>query len=126
VNQAAKYYNRYKLFELLSRRLARHQEAHAESGLRVSMFGTYRERYKQAFNLDYTALIRTTHVFQRWLCSFVPGIGNPLTRLFQCGGKGDRLTSSFGTVTVGSNSSAGCLKDILLPCARLGFAFDPE
>jgi len=129
-NQAAKYYNRYKLFEpyfqddwRVTKKLT------LNLGLRVSMFGTYRERYKQAFNLDYTAFDpNNAPVFQPdGSGSFVPGIGNPLNGVVQCGGKGGPADlPGFGTVTVGSNSSAGCLKGHLFnPAPRIGFAFDP-
>src|SRR5437667_1023015 len=130
-NQAAKYYNRYKLFEpyfqddwRVTKKLT------LNLGLRISMFGTYRERYKQAFNLDYTAFDPNNEpVFQSdGSGSFVPGVGNPLNGVVQCGGKGGPADlPGFGTVTVGSNSNAGCLKGHLFnPAPRIGFAFDPR
>jgi hypothetical protein len=129
-NQAAKYYNRYKLFEpyfqddwRVTKKLT------LNLGLRVSMFGTYRERYQQAFNLDYTAFDPSNApVFKSdGSGSFEPGVGNPLNGVVQCGGKGGPADlPGFGTVTIGSNSNAGCLKGHLFnPAPRIGFAFDP-
>src|SRR5438552_3502236 len=129
-NQAAKYYNRYKLFEpyfqddwRVTKKLT------LNLGLRISMFGTYRERYKQAFNLDYTAFDPNNEpVFQSdGSGSFVPGVGNPLNGVVQCGGKGGPADlPGFGTVTVGSNSNAGCLKGHLFnPAPRIGFVVSP-
>ena len=55
-NAQAKYYNRYKILEpyfqddwRVTKRLT------LNLGLRVSLFGTYRERYQQAFNFEPSA-----------------------------------------------------------------------
>ena len=106
-----KFYNRYKIFEPYFQ-----DDWHATSrltlnlGLRVSLFGTYRERYHQEFNFD------PSH--------YVPGAssvdyttnlvnGNPFNGIVQCG------------VTPGVPDS--CMQGHLFnPAPRIGFAFDPK
>lgn len=131
-----KYYNRYKIVEpyfqddwRVTNRLT------LNLGLRVSMFGTYRERYRRAFNFDPT----------QWVAGNAPGFnadgslkqnlagtGNPLNGFVQCGGPGGPMLdlvpgSAFPKVSVGSSSYAGCLKGHLFnPAPRIGFAFDPK
>jgi Carboxypeptidase regulatory-like domain/TonB-dependent Receptor Plug Domain len=107
-NQIAKYYNRYKILEPyiqddwhVSRRLT------LNLGLRVSLFGTYREKYKQAFNWE-PALYdpATAPVYgDSGLIS-----GNPFDGIVQCGSDG---------------TPRGCLKGHLFnPAPRVGFAYD--
>jgi Carboxypeptidase regulatory-like domain len=109
-----KFYNRYKIFEPYFQ-----DDWHATSrltlnlGLRVSMFGTYRERYHREYNFDPN--------------SYVPGassvnmdptdpnlgfvVGNPFNGVVQCG------------VTAGVPAS--CMKGHLFnPAPRIGFAYD--
>ena len=129
-----KYYNRYKIVEpyfnddwRVTKRLT------LNLGLRVSLFGTYRERYRHAFNFDPSV----------WTAANQPGFnsdgslntgagtGNPLNGIIQCGGPGGNLPllpgSAFPTVSVGSSSNAGCLSGHLFnPAPRIGFAFDPK
>jgi carboxypeptidase family protein len=106
-----KFYNRYKILEPYFQ-----DDFHATSrltlnlGLRVSLFGTYRERYHREFNFD------PSH--------FVPGasvidpttglvIGDPFNGVVQCG------------VTPGVPDS--CMKGhIFNPAPRIGFAWDPK
>jgi hypothetical protein len=130
-----KYYDRYRIVEpyfnddwRVTKRLT------LNLGLRVSLFGTYRERYRQAFNFNPSA--------------FVPGnapgfdangnlkqngtnTANPLNGVVQCGGAGGSFPllpgSIFQNVNVGSSSNAGCLTGHLFnPAPRFGFAFDPK
>jgi hypothetical protein len=128
-NTIAKYYNRYKIVEPYFQDDWRvNKNLTLNLGVRVSLYGTYRERYKQAFNLDYTKFDpNQAPVFQAD-GSFVPGVGNPLNGVVQCGGSGGPATlPGFGTVNIGGNSNAGCLKGhIFNPAPRLGFAFDPK
>jgi hypothetical protein len=128
-NTIAKYYNRYKIVEpyfqddwRVNKRLT------LNLGLRVSLFGTYRERYRQAFNLDPTQFNPSNAPVFQGDGSFVPGVGNPLNGVVQCGGPGGPATlPGFGTVTVGGNKNDGCLKGHLFnPAPRIGFAFDPK
>jgi hypothetical protein len=133
-----KYYNRYKIVEpyfqddwRVSKKLT------LNLGLRVSLFGTYRERYQHAFNLDYAAFspgsAPSTADFNDdgSLAQNAGGTINPLNGVVQCGGKGGSVPlvpgSDFPTATIGSNGNAGCLKGHLFnPAPRVGFAFDPK
>ena len=129
-----KFYNRYKIVEpyfqddwRVTDRLT------LNLGLRVSLFGTYRDRYHHAYNWDpavYQAGIGSAAV----LCpanstTCTPGqiiSGNPLLGLVQCGGSGGTYNfDGFSGVVVGGNSNAGCLKGHLFnPAPRVGFAYD--
>jgi hypothetical protein len=137
------YYNRYRILEpyfqddwRLTKRLT------LNLGLRVSMFGTYRERYKQAYNLDRAAFVTggspaifsdTTDPSNPLNGSLIPGAGNPFNGIVQCGGSGGTsvvpasILQSFPAASVGSSSNAGCLTGHLFnPAPRIGFAFDPK
>ncbi len=140
-DQLVKYYNRYKIFEpyfqddwRVTKKLT------LNLGLRVSLFGTYRERYQSAFSFAPSAFTAAAE----------PGIsndptnpnnplngslvgGNPFNGIVQCGGKGGTgsipgsVLSTFPNATVGANSNAGCLQGHLFnPAPRIGFAFDPK
>jgi carboxypeptidase family protein len=129
-----KYYNRYKIVEPYFQddwRVNNHLTLNL--GIRLSLFGTYRERYKQAFNFDPSS----------WVAGKAPGFnadgslnpgagtGNPLNGVVQCGGAGGTFPlvpgSAFPSVSVGANSNAGCLSGHLFnPAPRLGFAWDPK
>lgn len=130
----AKYYNRYRIVEpyfqddwRISKRLT------LNLGLRVSLFGTYRERYKQAFNFDPTQFAKGNEpgFNADGSLNTGTGTGNPLNGVVQCGGSGGTLAllpgSAFPTVSIGSNTNSGCLKGHLFnPAPRIGFAFDPK
>jgi Carboxypeptidase regulatory-like domain/TonB-dependent Receptor Plug Domain len=141
----AKYYNRYKIVEpyfqddwRITKRLT------LNLGLRLSLYGTYRDRYKHAYNFYPSAVVQrdtptvgspsygTNTTFDGAL---VPGSGNPFNGMVQCGGPGG--TFPVGTLANGSpafpnasaapNSNAGCLSGHLFnPAPRIGFAFDPR
>ncbi len=107
-NQIAKYYNRYKILEPylqddwhVSRRLT------LNLGLRVSLFGTYREKYKQAYNWE-------------------PNLYNPADAPVY-GPNGLISGNAFdGIVQCGSDGTPrGCLAGHLFnPAPRVGFAYD--
>jgi hypothetical protein len=107
---ATKTYNRYKIFEPYFQ-----DDWHATSrltlnlGLRVSMFGTYREIQHSAWNFD-----------PRFYVPGASGIdangnvtGNPFNGWVQCG--------------VAAGVPVGCMKGHLFnPAPRIGFAWDPR
>ena len=105
-----KTYNRYKIFEpYLQDDWRATKRLTLNLGLRISMFGTYREIHHSAWNFDPNY--------------YVPGasstnasdlvVGNPYNGWVDCG------------VTKGV--PAGCMQGHLFnPAPRLGFAFDPK
>jgi Carboxypeptidase regulatory-like domain len=134
-SQIAKYYNRYKIVEpyfnddwRVTKRLT------LNLGLRVSLFGTYRERYQQAFAFSpsaFTAGNEPAFNTDGSLKQNGAATANPLNGIIQCGGKGGNLPllpgSAFPTATIGASSNAGCLTGHLFnPAPRIGFAFDPK
>jgi hypothetical protein len=133
-SKETQYYDRYKIVEpyfqddwRITKRLT------LNLGLRMSLFGTYRERYKQAFNFDPTKFVAANEPGFNGDGSLNvgAGTGNPLNGFVQCGGAGGNLPlvpgSAFPTVSIGSSSNAGCLTGHLFnPAPRIGFAFDPK
>ena len=109
-NVRLKYYNRYKILEPYFQddwRVTSHLTLNL--GLRLSLFGTYREKQQQAYNFDPAAYTQgqTTVDPSTGIVS-----GNLFNGLVQCG--------------VGS-IPAGCMKGHLFnPAPRIGFAWDPR
>lgn len=116
-----KYYNRYKILEPYFQ-----DDFHATKrltlnlGLRISLFGTYREKYQHAFNFDPAAWnpakAPIVDDFNGDLTgqagALVPGTGDPFNGMVQCGVNG---------------VPDGCMKGHLFnPAPRIGFAFDPK
>jgi hypothetical protein len=129
-----KFYNRYKIVEpyvqddwRVTDRLT------LNLGLRLSLFGTYRDRYHHAYNWD-PAVFNAGIANAPTLCgptdpTCTAGAltgGNPLLGLVQCGGPGGTYTfDGIPGAVVGGNSNAGCLKGHLFnPAPRIGFAYD--
>jgi len=117
-----KFYNRYKILEpyfqddwRITDRLT------LNLGMRFSLMGTYRDRYKHTYNWDPAAYSAADapqiDVDGSLTCgdacagALVPGVGNPYDGLVQCG---------VGGVPVGCSSG-----DLFNPAPRLGFAWDP-
>ncbi|MGH9517091.1 MAG: carboxypeptidase regulatory-like domain-containing protein [Terriglobales bacterium] len=114
-----KYYNRYKILEPYFQ-----DDWHATSrltlnlGLRVSMFGTYREKQKQAFNFDparymfgQTSIDPNGDVINLTANGQPPSVNNLPNGIVQCG------------VTPGVPVS--CMQGHLFnPAPRIGFAYD--
>src|SRR5882762_6943868 len=131
-----KYYYRYKIFEpyfqddwRVNKRLT------LNLGLRISMFGTNRDRTRTSFNFEpsvYSASSGTAPTIQSD-GSLAPGSGNPFLGFVQCGGSGgttsvpSAILSAFPASTVAGTSLPGCVKGHLFnPGPRIGFAFDPR
>ncbi len=107
-NLLTKYYNRYKIVEPYIQ-----DDWHVNSkltlnlGLRVSLFGTYREKYHQAYNWEPDAY----NPANIGLNPDGSVAGNPFDGIVQCGADG---------------APAGCLQGHLFnPAPRVGFAYDP-
>jgi hypothetical protein len=115
-----KYYNRYKILEPYFQddwHISDHLTLNL--GLRVSLFGTYRERYKHAYNFDPRAYdptrapkIDVDGSITGVPGALIPGSGDPFDGLVQCGVNGVPI---------------GCMTGHLFnPAPRLGFAYDPN
>jgi Carboxypeptidase regulatory-like domain len=129
-----KYYNRYKIAEPFFQ-----DDWHVTNrltlnlGLRLSLFGTYRDVSLKSYNWEAAAfnprdapLIDYDGSVTGQIDAFIPASGNPFNGLVQCGGPGgpfgpaDQLGSTSGT------KYPGCMKGHLVnPGPRIGFAWDP-
>jgi Carboxypeptidase regulatory-like domain/TonB-dependent Receptor Plug Domain len=140
-NSTIKYYNRWKILEPYFQddwRMNKHLTLNL--GLRLSLFGTYREKYQHAFAFygsDFVAgaspTIDVTGNTTGTADAFIPGTGNPFNGVVQCGGNGGTgdipspVVTSFPAATVGGSSNSGCMSGHLFnPAPRIGFAWDPK
>jgi hypothetical protein len=119
-NLAPKYYFRYEIVEpyfqddwRITKRLT------LNLGLRVSLFGTYRDKYKQAYNFEPSLFTPNAVAIASDGSLIDPVTSAPLSindprytnGVVQCGGSGQ---------------TSGCVKGHLFnPGPRIGFAFDP-
>ncbi len=119
-NATVKYYNRYKIVEPyfqddwhITNRLT------LNLGVRLSLFGTYRERYHQAFNFD-------PSVYQQGMTVVNPD--GSVSGLTPDGGPPTVDNLPNGIVQCGVRGQpAGCVKGHLFnPAPRIGFAWDPK
>jgi hypothetical protein len=107
-----KFYNRYKIVEPFFQDDWRATpRLTLNLGLRVSLFGTYRERYGNAYNWDPAAYSAASAPQIDVNGNLVSGSGNFYDGLVHCGASGVPV---------------GCSKGHLFnPAPRIGFAFDP-
>ena len=114
-NVQAKYYNRYKILEpYLQDDWRVNDHLTLNLGLRVSLFGTYRERYHNEYNFDPSA----------WSPAAAPLVDASTGALIIGPGQ-----SQFnGLVQCGVNGAPpGCQSGHLFnPAPRIGFAWDPK
>jgi hypothetical protein len=115
-NQNQKYYNRYKVIEPYVQ-----DDWHVTSrltlnlGLRLSLYGSYHEKYLNAYNFDPTA----------YVIANAPTLNGDGSLNFPPGQSVETMT---GMVRCGYNGvHASCQSNHLLnPAPRIGFAFDPK
>jgi hypothetical protein len=115
-NQNQKYYNRYKVIEpyvqddwRVTKRLT------LNLGLRLSLYGSYHEKYLNAYNFDPTTYVAAN----------APTLNDDGSLNFP---PGQSVYTMTGMVRCGYNGvHSSCQSNHLLnPAPRIGFAFDPK
>jgi len=106
-----KYYNREKAMEPYFQDDWRvNKKLTLNLGLRISMFGTYFERYKQAYNFDPSVYNSSAASLIDGNGNLIPGSGSPFDGIVQCGT---------------GNIPRSCMQGHLFnPAPRVGFAWD--
>ncbi len=121
-NTLIKYYNRYKIFEpYLQDDWRATSRLTLNIGLRMSFFGTYRERYHQAFNFDparYKHGVTTVNADD--VVSNL-GITNPSAPISV-----ENMPNGMVQCGVGGQPPGCQTAHRWNPAPRLGFAFDPK
>jgi hypothetical protein len=118
-----KYYNRYKIFEpyfqddfRITDRLT------LNLGLRVSLFGTYREKQHQAYNFDPAHYIAGQTTVDP-ATGIVSGLGTDPTQPVSL----TNLPNGIVQCGVTAGVPVGCMQGHLFnPAPRVGFAWDPQ
>jgi hypothetical protein len=135
-NQQLKYFNRYKILEPYFQddwRIT--SKLTLNLGLRISLFGTYSEKQRQAYSFDparYNPANAPTFDLDGSVTgtpgAFIPGPGNLFNGIVQCGGPGGAVSvPGFPDAAAGGTSDPGCMKGHLFnPAPRIGFAWDPK
>ena len=107
-------------------------------GLRLSLYGTYREKDHIAFNFDPAKFdpasapaIDVDGSVTGFSGALIPGAGNPFNGIVQCGGPGGTATippsilALFPAATVGTAPDSCMEGHLWNPAPRIGFAWDP-
>ena len=121
-NTQIKYYNRYKIFEpYIQDDWRATSRLTLNIGLRMSFFGTYRERYHQAFNFDPTR-------YKQGVTTVAPDDTVSNLGLINPSGPISVENMPNGMVQCGvAGEPPGCQTDHHFnPAPRVGLAFDPK
>jgi hypothetical protein len=118
-----KYYNRYKILEPYFQDDFRVTDRLTLNlGMRVSLFGTYRERYHQAFNFDPAHYIAGQTTIDP-ITGVVTGLGTDPTQPVSV----TNLPNGIVQCGVTKGVPVSCMQGHLFnPAPRIGFAYDPQ